>query len=578
MIGYTCKYTPIELLYALGETTELLNHEVTDFEYAEKWTHPNLCCHAKAFLLHSSELNELVLINCCDSIRRAYDVLLAQKSHRFLFLFDLPHIDDGCGQENVKKELVRLTQRYIEYHPVSFDRQRFLKACRASSVSSFDYASDAFFEAPSEATSKLKELDSAATFIAIVGARVSQELLSTIKEKVPYPVIDATCGGNRHLGLLPPNAENISFDELMDWYAKELLHFIPCMRMANIEPRRALWENENLCGIIYNTVKFCDYYSFDYSRVKKEASLPILKIESDFTPQTEGQLSTRLEAFLENIQARQKKPQKPKKQQLRHSDLFGGIDSGSTTTKMVVIDRNRKILASSLVSTGAQTQKSAQKALQETCRQLDIEPVDLASIVSTGYGRNNIAFATDSKTEITCHAKGAFFLDPTIRTIVDIGGQDSKIIRIDNQGSVVNFVMNDKCAAGTGRFLEMMARALELDIDNMVRTGLAWKSDLTISSMCTVFAESEVVSLIADNRSIADIVHGLNKSIASRITSMISRAGGQAPYMMTGGVARNTGVVRELEIKLGERLIISEIPELCGALGAALSALELMEG
>ncbi|OQB97196.1 MAG: R-phenyllactate dehydratase activator [Spirochaetes bacterium ADurb.Bin110] len=573
MIGYTCKYTPIELLYALRENAELLNHEVTDFEYAEKWTHPNLCCHAKAFLLHSSELDELVLVNCCDSIRRAYDVLLAQKSHRFLFLLDLPHIDDGCAQENVKKELARLTQRYIEHHPVSFDRQRFLEACRESSDSSFNAFSGASSDAPFEP----EELDSAAPFIAIVGARVSQELLLTIKEKVPYPVIDATCGGNRHLGLLPPDAENMSFDELMDWYAKELLHFIPCMRMTNIEPRRALWENERLCGIIYNTVKFCDYYSFDYARVKKEVSLPILKIESDFTPQSEGQLSTRLEAFLENLHARSEKPREAKSQQSKHPALFGGIDSGSTTTKMVVIDRNRKILASSLVSTGPQTQKSARKALQETCRQLDIEPGDLASIVSTGYGRNNIAFATNSKTEITCHAKGAFFLDPTIRTIVDIGGQDSKIIRIDNEGSVVNFVMNDKCAAGTGRFLEMMARALELDIDNMVRTGLAWKSDLTISSMCTVFAESEVVSLIADNRSIADIVHGLNKSIASRITSMISRAGGQAPYMMTGGVARNTGVVRELETKLGERLIISEIPELCGALGAALSALELME-
>ena len=568
MIGYTCKYTPIELLYALGETTELLNHEVPDFEYAEKWTHPNLCCHAKAFLQHSSELDELVLVNCCDSIRRAYDVLVAQQVHRFLFLFDLPNIDKGCAQEKIKKELFRLTRLYTEHHPVSFDRRRFLEACRASSEVAFK----ASFESASGTHSKL---DPATPFIAIIGARVSQELLSTIKEEVPYLVIDATCGGNRYLSPLAPGAERMSFEDLMDWYAKELLHFIPCMRMANIEPRKALWENENLCGIIYNTVKFCDYYSFDYARVKREVRLPILKIESDFTPQSEGQLSTRLEAFQENLHLSLEKPLKIKAKQVSQPAFFGGIDSGSTTTKMVIIDRNSKILASSIVSTGAKTQVSARKVLQETCRQLGVEPCDLASVFSTGYGRNNIAFATDSKTEITCHAKGAFFLDPTIRTIVDIGGQDSKIIRIDNEGRVVNFVMNDKCAAGTGRFLEMMARTLELDIDIMVRTGLAWKNDLTISSMCTVFAESEVVSLIADNCSIADIVHGLNKSIASRITSMISRTGCQAPYMMTGGVARNTGVVRELEVKLGERLIVSEKPELCGALGAALSALEL---
>lgn len=157
---------------------------------------------------------------------------------------------------------------------------------------------------------------------------------------------------------------------------------------------------------------------------------------------------------------------------------------------------------------------------------------------------------------------------------MDIGGQDSKVICLDEAGEVSNFIMNDKCAAGTGRFLEMMARSLELDMDQMSTRGLEWKKDLTISSMCSVFAESEVISLIADNHSDNDIVHGLNKSIASKTASMVKRARGEAPFMMTGGVARNSGVVQELESRLGDALFITDAPDLCGALGAARYAWE----
>ena len=157
---------------------------------------------------------------------------------------------------------------------------------------------------------------------------------------------------------------------------------------------------------------------------------------------------------------------------------------------------------------------------------------------------------------------------------MDIGGQDSKVICLDETGAVTNFIMNDKCAAGTGRFLEMMARTLELDMDQMSQKGMRWDKDLTISSMCTVFAESEVISLIADNHSESDIIHGLNKSIAAKTASMVTRAKGKGPYMMTGGVARNKGVVQELEARLGDSLFITKNPDLCGALGAALFALE----
>ena len=179
-------------------------------------------------------------------------------------------------------------------------------------------------------------------------------------------------------------------------------------------------------------------------------------------------------------------------------------------------------------------------------------------------------------TEITCHGKRVTFLNPEVRTVIDIGGQDSKVIRLDENGAVANFVMNDKCAAGTGRFLEMMQEH-GMSLDDMGKAGLSYKEDITISSMCTVFAESEVVSLIAQNKATDDIVHGLNKAVASKTAALAKRVGGEERYMMTGGVSKNQGLVKTLEEKLGTKLVISDKAQLCGALGAALFAADMAD-
>ena len=300
----------------------------------------------------------------------------------------------------------------------------------------------------------------------------------------------------------------------------------------------------------------------------------MIKLESDFTPQPAGQLSTRLEAFVERLNLQPVQAPAVSTSPKPAGALYAGIDSGSTSTNMVVLNQEREILASAVVRTGAKAQNGAKAALEEVCRQLGQGPEGFAAVLATGYGRSNIPFATASKTEITCHARGAFFLHPQARTIIDIGGQDSKVICLDEAGAVSGFIMNDKCAAGTGRFLEMMARTLELDLPEMSRRGLEWKQDLTISSMCTVFAESEVISLIADNHSASDIIHGLCNARAARTAAIVKRAGGHPPYMMTGGVARNLGVVRALEQQLGAPIFLPREPDLCGALGAALLALE----
>lgn len=246
--------------------------------------------------------------------------------------------------------------------------------------------------------------------------------------------------------------------------------------------------------------------------------------------------------------------------------LTMGIDSGSAMTKAVLFD-GQEIVDFRMEPSGSTPGRVIHRLYEE------LRTPDTAFVVATGYGRALLPEADKSITEITCHGAGAAFLCPGCDTVIDIGGQDSKVINLDETGHVSGFMMNDKCAAGTGRFLEMMARTLELDMEEMSRRGLTWEKELTISSMCTVFAESEVISLIADNHMDSDIIHGLNQSIAGKTAAMAARAKGQPPYMMTGGVARNRGVVQALEEKLGAKLFISENPDLCGALGAALFAL-----
>lgn len=251
-----------------------------------------------------------------------------------------------------------------------------------------------------------------------------------------------------------------------------------------------------------------------------------------------------------------------------------GIDSGSTSTNAVILDRKMNILATHVVRTGAKTADSAERILTEILEKASLVKTDISLIVSTGYGRVSIPFADQNVTEISCHGKGAHFLNPDIRTILDIGGQDSKAIRLNERGDVIDFVMNDKCAAGTGRFLEMMARTLEIGIDELGPISLKWKDNIAISSMCSVFAESEVISLIALNREKADIAHGVHTAIAGKAMSLLKKVGLEQGFMMTGGVAKNPGVVTVLEELLHARLFIYEEPEIVGALGAALFGLE----
>lgn len=546
---YICKYTPVELLEAFGGECAILNHMPDNFDRSDQVAHPNICGFGKSLLEACMEgkVKELVLVNCCDTIRSAYDVLLEYGKLDFLFLLDIMHSGGTCSREHAQHELRRLAEAYGAYKGTSFDAARFREAFRTR-------------KRPT------------APYISVLGARVGDELFQLMEKTMPLPVRNDTCVNNRAVAL--PEELDADFDTLMADYARTLLGQIPCMRMIDTTGRKVLYNDPHLRGVIYHTVKFCDYYGFEYSELKGRLDVPLLKLESDYTIQSSGQLLTRLEAFAESI-APERTLRKETHTNMNGKGLYAGIDSGSTSTDVVIIDRDKNIIAQSILPTGAGAAAGADRALDEALAQAGLSRSDINATVTTGYGRTAVGLGDQSITEITCHAKGAYFLDPSVRTIIDIGGQDSKVIRLDENGNVTNFVMNDKCAAGTGRFLELMARTLELSLDDMSRLGLEWKEDVTISSMCTVFAESEVVSLIAENRTPADIIHGLNRSVATKTCALCRRVGGEESYMMTGGVSKNRGVVTEIEKILGVKLHISDKAQLNGALGAALFALEL---
>lgn len=258
-----------------------------------------------------------------------------------------------------------------------------------------------------------------------------------------------------------------------------------------------------------------------------------------------------------------------------HYGIVAGVDIGSLTAKTVLLDEAKRVVAHTIVPTGAVSRRAAQSSLQEALDAVGLPAEKLNYVIATGYGRANVPFANVQLTEISCHARGVHFVIPEARTIIDIGGQDSKVISLDeNDGRVISFVMNDKCAAGSGRFLEVMSRALEVELEEMGPLSLRYQNALQISSTCTVFAESEVVALIAANHDKVDIIAGIHKAIARRVASMVKQIGVREKVVMTGGVAKNIGAVRALEDVLGVAVYVPEEPQITGALGAALFALE----
>ena len=251
---------------------------------------------------------------------------------------------------------------------------------------------------------------------------------------------------------------------------------------------------------------------------------------------------------------------------------FAGVDIGSLMTKSVIIS-NGEVLSSIMLPTGVLPEETGHKAFMESLDIAGLTQDDIKYTVATGYGRITAGYADKTVTEITCHAKGAHYIYPATRTIIDMGGQDCKVIRIDVNGKVLDFAMNDKCAAGTGRFLEVMASVFKVRLDDLGAMALNATELVPISSTCTVFAESEVISLAARGERPENILKGVHHAISNRVAGMASRVGVENDILFTGGVAKNAGMKEALEEALNTGIVIPKYdPQLVGALGAAVLA------
>jgi predicted CoA-substrate-specific enzyme activase len=254
-----------------------------------------------------------------------------------------------------------------------------------------------------------------------------------------------------------------------------------------------------------------------------------------------------------------------------------GVDVGSTQTKAVIVDEGRRIVARALTMTGANVMRAAESAFQEALAGGDLREEEVEFVVGTGYGRYKVTFGNTQVTEISCHGRGAVHMFPRTRTVVDMGGQDTKAIRVSPAGEILDFCMNDKCAAGTGRFLGAAAGALDIPLDQLGPTALRGERPVRISTTCTVFAESEVLSWLGKGKKIEDILFGVHQSIAARSAGLLRRVGIEAEVTFTGGVARNVAMIDALGRSLGLAVNVGEESHYMGALGAALFALDRIQ-
>lgn len=551
MLGYICKYAPIEVFESMGVEIKRIEPEVTNFSQADMKMHPNICSFTKGVLedVIANDYEGVILTTCCDSIRRLYDVLKVELPDKFIYMLDTPRITKDAGITLYEQRIRQMIEAYESFSGRQFHEEDLKKWIagkqRMQSIS----------------------MQRNHKNIGIIGARANERIREILEKRGVNVAFDLTCTGLGRKLLLDEK-------EALKGYTRGLMSQFPCMRMESASNRDELIKRyvDSVDGIIYHTVQFCDNYAYEYAWLKEILRKPMLLLETDYTKQSYGQVLTRIEAFLESLQTNVKKPEK--RMGGNGKMYVMGIDSGSTSTNAVIMDQDKKIAAFSVVRTGAKSGDSADRILQEILKKAGLKREDISWIVSTGYGRVSIPFADENVTEISCHGRGAHYFNPKIRTILDIGGQDSKGIKLSEKGEVTDFVMNDKCAAGTGRFLEMIARTLEIDIDELGPIALESTEDIEITSMCSVFAESEVISLIANNKEKADIANGICRAIANKSYSLLKRVGMEPDFMMTGGVAKNPGVVRAVEEKIQAKLYICPEPEIVGAVGAALYAMD----
>ena len=361
MMYYTCKYTPLEILAGFDVETQRLDPHPDTVDCANGCAHPNLCGFGKAIIetIHTQNIKEVILTDCCDVMRRIYDVLLTFEDLDFVYFLSLPHKGGKLEVDLYEQRIKDFIQAYQAYSHKTFDINKAIQAYLAQP------------EQPERED----------PYIRLTGAHGGSLLLEKIKDTFPtVQVIDDTCSGNRYVEKEEVNAENF-----LHVYANHILNQRkPCMRMLHTKDRN---KDEHPVGTIYHTMKFCDYYGFEYMNMKEDVNMPLLKIETDATPQSSGQLKTRLDAFAETLGV---KKQQTRKVNTDQPIYIAGIDSGSTSTDAIIIDENANIIGRSIVATGIGATQSADKALQIALEDAHLSKDQLTNVVTTGYGRENI--------------------------------------------------------------------------------------------------------------------------------------------------------------------------------------------
>lgn len=418
MLGYVCKYTPMELFEAMDTEITRLEPSVTDFNHADTLMHANICSYTKAVLedVMEHDYEGVILTTCCDSIRRLYDTLKSQFPDKFFFLLDIPRKFNDFAVTLYERQLKQMLTEYEAFSGKTLDLKRFVSMMQNKAALKKQENTRMSASAASEKGNGQK------LNIGIMGARCNNEIRQLLVDRGANLLFDLTCTG------LAPDF-SITEDQVLHSYAAALLNQIPCMRMLKAANREHFLDGftDRLDGIIYHTVKFCDSYSYEYADFRQRLDLPILLVETDSTRQCAGQVRTRVEAFMEELKVKKGLSLTGEKQMIkRKGDTVYtlGIDSGSTSTNAVILDENRQIKAFSVVRTGAKSSQSADAALADVLKKAGLDREDISLIVSTGYGRVSIPFADKNVTEISCHGKGAHLLFPDVHTILDIGGQE----------------------------------------------------------------------------------------------------------------------------------------------------------
>ncbi|HOY26359.1 MAG: acyl-CoA dehydratase activase [Mesotoga sp.] len=568
MILYTCSYIPLEILMGTGKDFERL------LSAASSSCHElgcNLCGYAKIVYGAGMELDKgdlLLVADSCDAMRRVGD-LLSESSRAGVFMMRLPWKRDERAVEFMASEILRLIE-FLEEKGIDvnlsagverfnglIDHVRSLESTLVGRDLTELYLSALNGLKHDPTGSRVKNKTAGKDF-GLAGGIVDMSEIDAIIESAGGVITrNDTCLGARPFASRTRVGEDPAFyvaQRLIGWRA-------PCGRFSEESED----ECEGLDGLLYAIPKFCDFYDF----TRNTSNSKIYRAEIDYPLNSHGQIATRVGALLEKNLARRSEIERGER------SVFLGIDSGSTTTNGVLTDSTGKILRWKTIRTGINALASARRLYEELLSQSGGSKEEIARIVATGYGRELIDFADETVTEISCHARAVARLFPSAIGIVDIGGQDSKVIKLSAEGNVEDFSMNDRCAAGTGRFLEVMAKVLELDTGEMASLALRSSRELSISSVCTVFAESEVVSLIGRGEKIEDISAGLFNAIVKRVAAMYARLGSPEPLVFTGGVARNAGVVRSMERVLKRKITVPEVPDIMGAYGAALFAMDI---